>query len=114
MDVVERINACCTFADTLPEDTHVVMAPDGAGWHGTAAIEAPDNITLVPLSPYSPERDSVESIWLYLRERCLSHRPLDDFDAIVKAFCRAWHDLTKSNILTQSLTRYLRITDVAS
>jgi hypothetical protein len=35
-----------------------------------------DNITVVPLPPYSPELNPVERIWLSLRERFLSLKGL--------------------------------------
>jgi hypothetical protein len=31
----------------------------------------------------------VELVWLYLRERYLSHRMLDDYEAVLDAVCRA-------------------------
>ena len=40
-------------------------APAGAA----KALEVPENVTLVPLSPYAPELNLVEQVWLYLRER---------------------------------------------
>jgi transposase len=53
----------------------------------------PGNITLVWLPPYSPQLNPVERLWLFLRERHLSHRLLDTYDAIVDALCRAWNAL---------------------
>jgi hypothetical protein len=41
---------------------------------------------------------------LFLRERHLSHRLLDTYDAIVDALCRAWNALTAERI--RSLTSY--------
>jgi transposase len=41
----------------------------------------PDNITLLKLPSYSPELNAVERVWLYLKERFLSHRLLADYDA---------------------------------
>ena len=38
----------------------------------------PRNVTLALLPPYSPELNPVERVWLYLRERFLSLRVLDD------------------------------------
>jgi hypothetical protein len=35
----------------------------------------------------------VERVWLYLRERCLSHRMLDDHEAVLEAVCRTWSRL---------------------
>jgi DDE superfamily endonuclease len=51
-------------------------------------------ITLVALPPYSPELNPVERVWLCLKERFLSHRLHDDYDAIVDAACKAWRRLT--------------------
>ena len=59
---------------------------------------------LVPLPTYSPELNPVERVWLFLRERHLSQRLLDDYDAIVEALCRAWNALTKARL--RSLTSY--------
>ena len=81
------------FAETIGEDEHVALVLDQAGWHGSGALVVPDNITLVPLPPYSPELNPVERVWLYLKERFLSHRLLADYDAIADAACRAWNRL---------------------
>jgi transposase len=34
---------------------HAVLVLNGAGWHSSAALVVPDNITLLPLPPHSPE-----------------------------------------------------------
>ncbi len=64
----------------------------------------PSNVTLVWLPPYSPQLNPVERIWLFLRERHLSHRQLDTYDAVVDALCRAWNALTTERI--RSLTSH--------
>ena len=69
------------------------MMCDGAGWHDERALTVPDNVTLALLPPYSPELNPVERVWLYLRERFLSLRVLDDTEAIIDACCQAWIDL---------------------
>jgi transposase len=81
-------------AATIGDDAHVVMVLDRAGWHGSKALAVPATITLVPLPPYSPELNPVERVWLYLKERFLSHRLLADYDAIVTAASTAWNRLT--------------------
>ena len=43
------------FSATIADDEHVAMVLDQAGWHGAGDLRVPDNITLVPLPPYSPE-----------------------------------------------------------
>jgi hypothetical protein len=62
------------FAATIADDEHVVMVLDQAGWHDSRALSVPANVTLVALPPYSPELNPVERVWLYLKERFLSHR----------------------------------------
>jgi hypothetical protein len=52
----------------------------------------------------------VERLWLYLRERHLSHRLLDDYEAIVDACCVAWNKLTPERIV--SLCNYPYIEQV--
>lgn len=81
------------FAATVREDEHVALVLDQAGWHGSRSLRVPECITLVPLPPYSPELNPVERVWLYLKERFLSHRLLADYDAIVEAAAAAWNRL---------------------
>jgi transposase len=100
------------FAAQRAADEHAVMVLDQAGWHGASALRIPDNVTLVPLPPYAPELNPVERVWLYLRERFLSHRLLDDYHAILEACCRAWRQLTPERL--RSLCSYPYIQRVTS
>lgn len=92
------------FSKSRNPDVLVLLVMDQAGWHGSKELTIPDNIIPVPLPPYSPELNPVERVWLYLRERFLSHRLLDDYDAIVEACCQAWNALNPEYI--KSLTSY--------
>ena len=94
------------FAATLPEDEHAVMVLDGAGWHTSHELVIPPNVTLPRLPPYSAER-----VWLYLRERHLSHRVHEGYTAIVDAVCDAWRKLTPQRL--RSLCGYSRIAQVS-
>ncbi len=67
-------------------------------------MQVPKNISLLHLPPYSPELNPVERVWLFLRERHLSHRLLAGYDAIVDALCSAWNKLTPERL--QTLTGY--------
>lgn len=95
------------FGAALAPDEHAALVLDGAGWHTATGLRVPDNVTLIRLPPYSPELNPVERVWLYLRERHLSHRLLDDYDAIVEALCRAWNALTKERLRTLTSYPYL-------
>lgn len=73
---------------------HAVVTLDGAGWHQTGGkLRVPDNISLLPLPPYSPELNPVENIWQFLRQNQLSNRVFDSYDAILDACCDAWNAL---------------------
>lgn len=69
------------------------------------------NATLVLLPPYAPEFNPVERVWLFSRERHLSHRLLAGHDAIVDALCTAWNALTPERLL--SLTSYPYLNQVS-
>ena len=43
------------IARAVAPGAHAVLILDGAGWHGSASLVVPDNISLLTLPPYSPE-----------------------------------------------------------
>jgi hypothetical protein len=94
------------FARELGPGVHAALVLDRAGWHVARRLSIPDNITLVPLPAYSPELNPVERVWLYLRERFLSHRVLDGYAAVLDAACRAWNGLVAEPGRLTSLTAY--------
>jgi transposase len=94
------------FAHELAPGVHAVLPPDRAGWHTARRLSVPDTITPVPLPAYSPELNPVERVWLYLRERFLSHRVLDNYAAVLDAACRAWNALAAEPGRLASLTAY--------
>ncbi len=80
--VCPRAALVMPYADTeamnahVTENAHAVLVLDGAGWHGGAALDTPENITLVVRSPYSPELNPVENVWEYLRKNKLANPAL--------------------------------------
>ena len=94
------------FSKTIDDDEHVAMFADQAGWHIANDLKVPGNITLLQLPAYSPELNPVERLWLYLKQRFLSHRLLDDYDAIVDAACVAWNRLVAEAGRITSLCTY--------
>jgi hypothetical protein len=69
---------------------HAVVVCDGAGWHKGKRLRVPENITLLPLPPYSPELNPMENVWDYLRGNKLSRRVWNSYEAIVAACKEAW------------------------
>jgi putative transposase len=81
------------IARTVAKAAHAVLLLDRAGWHTTAALTVPRNITMILLPSRAPELNPVENIWQYLRQNWLSNRVFDGYDAIIDAACEAWRKL---------------------
>jgi transposase len=98
------------FSRQLAPGVHAVLVLDQAGWHDERALHVPTSITLLPLPSASPELNPVERVWLYLRERYLSHRVLNDYKAVLEAVCRAWNRLLDEAGRLMTLTAYPYLT----
>ena len=78
---------------TVAPDAHAVLIMDQAGWHTTAKLSVPDNISIVMLPPRSPELNPVENIWQFIRENWLSNRVFKSYNDILDHCCDAWNKL---------------------
>ena len=78
---------------TVDPGAHGVVIVDQAGWHMSAKLNVPDNITLLPLPPRSPELNPVENIWQFIRDNWLSNRIFKNYEEIVALCCDAWNNL---------------------
>lgn len=72
---------------------HAVLILDRTGWHTTAKLEIPTNITLLPLPPRAPELNPMENIWQFMRDNWLSNRIFKSYDEILALCCKAWNRL---------------------
>jgi transposase len=81
------------IAREVADGAHAVVILDQAGWHTTAKLRIPGNLTLVPLPPASPELNPQENIWQYLRQTYLSNRVFESYAAILDACQDAWRRL---------------------
>ena len=66
---------------------------DCAGWHTTAKLEVPANITPIFLPSRAPELNPVENVWEFLRSNWLSNLVFHTCDEITAAACDAWRNL---------------------
>jgi len=83
---------------------HAVLLCDGAGWHQTGGqLRVPDNVSLLPLPPYSPELNPMENVSEYLRGNKLCAVVWDSYDAIVNACKNAWAFLINDPKRIQSI-----------
>src|SRR6201995_6180824 len=60
------------IASKVSPGAHAIVILDQAGWHGAKELKVPHNISLMPLPPRSPELNSQENIWQFMRQNWLS------------------------------------------
>jgi transposase len=72
---------------------HAIVILDQAGWHTANALAVPRNLTLMPLPPRSPELNSAENVWQYMRQNWLSNRVFKTYDDILGICSDAWNKL---------------------
>jgi len=82
---------------------HAVLFVDQAGWHVTAKLDVPENMTLVPLPSKSPELNPVENIWQYMRDNWLSNRIFANYEDILDHCCFNWNKLVERPWLIMSI-----------
>lgn len=93
------------FSAELDHDVHAVIIWDQAGYHTSGKLNVPDNITLVPLPPRSPELNPVENLWHYLRSHYWANRAYEDYDGLRHAACDAWQHVCLDRQTIQSVCR---------
>ncbi len=91
------------IAKAVATGSHAILVVDGAGWHKPEALDVPSNITLLKLPPYSPELNSMENVWAYLRGNKLAISVFDTYEDILNACCDAWNFFAKDKPRIQSI-----------
>lgn len=81
------------IGEQIRPGAHAVLILDQAGWHRSGDLKVPANVTLFHLPPYSPELNPVERLWLWLKDRHLSHRLFDTVGEVIAAGAAAWRSL---------------------
>ena len=84
---------------------HAALLVDQAGWHLSARLVVPDNISIVPLPPKCPELNPQENVWQFLRDNWLSNRVFTSYDNLVDHCCAAWNKLIDQPWTIMSLGR---------
>ncbi len=75
------------ISGAVAPDAHAILIMDQAGWHTSAKLTVPADITVVTLPSRSPELNPVENIWQFMRDNRLSNRVFSGHDDIVN-HCR--------------------------
>jgi len=92
-------------AEVGPND-HVVLVLDNAGWHVCKKLVWPPNITPLWLPPYSPELNSIERLWAYIKSHYLSNRVYASYDELLAAGSDAYRALTPEIIKSVCATSW--------
>lgn len=66
---------------------------DKAGYHLSKSLPKYQNLTIIHLPSYSPELNSAEQLWKWMRQHDLSNRDFDNYEDLVNACCDAWNNL---------------------
>ena len=81
------------ISQAVAPGAHAVLLLDRAGWHTTADLEVPKNISLIFLPSRAPELNPVENLWQFLRQTYLSNRTFETYTDILDAACEAWNQI---------------------
>jgi len=82
------------IATQVASGAHAVLVCDQAGWHQKGKqLRLLDNISQLPLPPYSPELNPMENIWDYLRGNQVNARVWDNYEVIQTACKDTWNFL---------------------
>lgn len=84
----------------------ILLVLDGAGWHRARKLHVPENISLLPLPPYSPELNPVEHIWDELREKWFQNLVFNSIEAVEDRLVEALVTLEKDNTRVLNLTAF--------
>ena len=71
------------------EGRHAVVIMDGSGWHTEEITNDFKNVSVIKLSPDTPELNPIEQVWRWLRQRDLSNQSFTDYDDIISKVCDA-------------------------
>ena len=83
------------ISEQVAPGSHAVLVLDGAGWHKSKELAIPKNISLLFLPPYSPELNSMENVFEFLKSNKLSNRFFETVEDVTLAVEKAWLDLCR-------------------
>jgi transposase len=89
-----------SFSRTLGRGVHAMLVLDNAGWHTTARLTVPSNVSLHFLPSYSPDLNPVENLWDFMKDNFLCNRVMKGGREIIRvgvdACCKVTKEIVKS------------------
>jgi hypothetical protein len=71
---------------------------------GARALRVPDNITLMPLPPHTPQINPVENVRACLRANKTAISVFNSYHDIVDRYCKAWNVFANNPATVRSIT----------
>ena len=93
------------ISKTVATGAHALLIMDGAGWHQAKTLKVPENITLLKLPAYAPERNPMENVWAYLRANKLAITVFDSHEDILDKCQGAWNVFESDPKRISSITK---------
>jgi hypothetical protein len=81
------------IATQIAPGAHAAILVDQAGWHLSAGLSVPPNISLILPPAKCPELSPQENVWQFIRDNWLSNRVFTSFDDLVDYCCDARNKL---------------------
>jgi len=82
---------------------HAVLLMDRAGWHRSENLIIPNNISILYLPPSSPELNTQERPWNWLKQRHIANRVFTSIEDIVDTACNDWNSFVSQPNLIKSM-----------
>ncbi len=87
--IMPKLNTHCmnVFLDQFSKQTkkNTLIVMDQAAWHKSKNLILPDNIKIMLLPPYSPELNTVERLWLYMKTKLIKNKVYDSLEQLHNA-----------------------------
>ncbi|MGF1729834.1 IS630 family transposase [Photobacterium kasasachensis] len=94
------------ISNATEKERHAVVIMDGVGWHTEDTVHRFPNVSIIKLPPYSPELNSIEQVWSWMRQHHLANQAFENYDEIVDKVCSAWNSfLSNTQRVTKMCTR---------
>ena len=87
-------------------DYHLLVVFDGASSHRSGELEIPENMTLVPLPPYSPELNPQENVWSQIKEEGFYNKAFDCLDDVEDQLVQVLRQFEQQPTRLQKLTSF--------
>ena len=81
--ILPTVNTACMslhideISLSVPKGRHALVIMDGAGWHQD--FHTRNNVSMLKISPYSPELNPCEQVWQYIKDKWLKNRCYKDY-----------------------------------